>query len=272
MTALGARLVAISPQLPDGSLSTAEANELTFDVLSDVGNRVARSFGLVCLCPNSCARRCGRTTKRCRESTATTVGAAGAGHVCRRPRRLRRSRRVDVDYAIAWSLTPSSQRCGRCARRDPAGHASTRNIRSKPPPSQVATTLSQGHTMIRFYFHPTPNPRRLPSSLKRPAFPTRSSQSTPARASSTRPRSGRSTRTARYRRSSIRTGPVARRRGCSIPPQSCFTLLKDRPAPRQARGPSRAALMLLFIASGLGPFSGQAVHFQFAAPEGLNTR
>jgi peroxiredoxin len=47
ISALGARLVAISPQLPDGSLSTAEANELTFDVLSDVGNRVARSFGLV---------------------------------------------------------------------------------------------------------------------------------------------------------------------------------------------------------------------------------
>jgi peroxiredoxin len=47
MTALGARLVAISPQLPDGSLSTAESNELTFAVLSDVGNRVARTFGLV---------------------------------------------------------------------------------------------------------------------------------------------------------------------------------------------------------------------------------
>ena len=27
---------------------------------------------------------------------------------------------------------------------------------------------------------------------------------------------------------------------------------------------------LLFIASGLGPFSGQAVHFQFAAPGGLD--
>ena len=26
-----------------------------------------------------------------------------------------------------------------------------------------------------------------------------------------------------------------------------------------------------FIASGLGPFSGQAVHFQFAAPEGLDS-
>jgi peroxiredoxin len=51
MTALGARLVAISPQLPDGSLSTAETNELTFDVLSDAGNRVARSFGLVYALP-----------------------------------------------------------------------------------------------------------------------------------------------------------------------------------------------------------------------------
>ena len=51
MVALGARLVAISPQLPDRSLSTAETNELTFDVLSDVGNTVARRFGLVYALP-----------------------------------------------------------------------------------------------------------------------------------------------------------------------------------------------------------------------------
>lgn len=49
--ALGAQLFAISPQLPDGSLSTAETNELTFDVLSDVGNTVARRFGLVYALP-----------------------------------------------------------------------------------------------------------------------------------------------------------------------------------------------------------------------------
>jgi peroxiredoxin len=48
---LGASLVAISPQIPDGSLSTAETNVLTFDVLSDVGNRVAQSFGLVYALP-----------------------------------------------------------------------------------------------------------------------------------------------------------------------------------------------------------------------------
>jgi peroxiredoxin len=47
MAALGARLVAISPQLPDQSLSTAQADELTFHVLSDVGNQAARRFGLV---------------------------------------------------------------------------------------------------------------------------------------------------------------------------------------------------------------------------------
>src|SRR5271154_4790584 len=52
ITALGGRVIAISPQLPDGSLTTAEMNELSFDVLSDVGNRVARSFGLVYALPD----------------------------------------------------------------------------------------------------------------------------------------------------------------------------------------------------------------------------
>lgn len=44
---LGAALVAISPELPDRSLSTVEKNELGFPVLSDVGNEVARGFRLV---------------------------------------------------------------------------------------------------------------------------------------------------------------------------------------------------------------------------------
>ena len=44
---LGTTVVAISPQLPDNSLSTKEKDELTFPVLSDVGNKVARRFGIV---------------------------------------------------------------------------------------------------------------------------------------------------------------------------------------------------------------------------------
>jgi peroxiredoxin len=51
ISALGARLVAISPQLPDQSFSTAQTDELTFDVLSDVGNVAARRFGLVYALP-----------------------------------------------------------------------------------------------------------------------------------------------------------------------------------------------------------------------------
>ncbi len=44
---LGASLVAVSPQTPDNSLSTAEKKGLTFPVLSDLGNVVARQYGLV---------------------------------------------------------------------------------------------------------------------------------------------------------------------------------------------------------------------------------
>ena len=44
---LGAELVTISPQMPDNSLSTAEKLALDFEVLSDVGNKVAGDFGLV---------------------------------------------------------------------------------------------------------------------------------------------------------------------------------------------------------------------------------
>ena len=43
----GARLVAISPQQPDQSLSTKEKAELTFSVLSDPGSRVASKLGIV---------------------------------------------------------------------------------------------------------------------------------------------------------------------------------------------------------------------------------
>jgi peroxiredoxin len=51
IAALGGQIIAISPQLPDGSLSVVEKNALEFDVLSDVGNVVGRSFGLVYALP-----------------------------------------------------------------------------------------------------------------------------------------------------------------------------------------------------------------------------
>lgn len=43
----GAALVAISPQRPDGSLTMQETNGLTFTVLSDGGNTIARRLGIL---------------------------------------------------------------------------------------------------------------------------------------------------------------------------------------------------------------------------------
>jgi peroxiredoxin len=43
----GIGLVAISPQTPDGSLSTKETKELTFTVLSDPGNQIAAQLGIL---------------------------------------------------------------------------------------------------------------------------------------------------------------------------------------------------------------------------------
>jgi peroxiredoxin len=40
------QLVAISPQAPDESLSTAEKDELAFAVLSDIGSATAKAYGI----------------------------------------------------------------------------------------------------------------------------------------------------------------------------------------------------------------------------------
>ncbi|MFI5387113.1 MAG: peroxiredoxin-like family protein [Fimbriimonadales bacterium] len=47
IVAAGASLLAISPEKPDDTVSTAEKNALTFPVLSDVGQSVAKAFGIV---------------------------------------------------------------------------------------------------------------------------------------------------------------------------------------------------------------------------------
>lgn len=47
IAAAGASMVAISPEKPDDTVSTAEKNALSFPVLSDVGQRVGKAFGVV---------------------------------------------------------------------------------------------------------------------------------------------------------------------------------------------------------------------------------
>jgi peroxiredoxin len=51
VSALGASLIAISPQAPDESLLTADKNDLAFPVLSDAASSVAAAFGIVFALP-----------------------------------------------------------------------------------------------------------------------------------------------------------------------------------------------------------------------------
>ena len=42
----GGRLVAVSPQVPDESLSLVDKHDLAFDVLSDIGSEIAKRYGI----------------------------------------------------------------------------------------------------------------------------------------------------------------------------------------------------------------------------------
>jgi len=53
LTALGANLVAVSPQLPEHNRELIRTRRLTFEILSDRGNEVAARFGLRFAMPES---------------------------------------------------------------------------------------------------------------------------------------------------------------------------------------------------------------------------
>jgi len=51
----GAHLIALTPELPDKSLSTSEKHDLKFEVLSDVGNKIGKEYGIVFTLTNDVA-------------------------------------------------------------------------------------------------------------------------------------------------------------------------------------------------------------------------
>ncbi|MFH8694506.1 peroxiredoxin-like family protein [Streptomyces chartreusis] len=55
ITACGARLVAVSPQIADESLTLTEKYDLAFDVLSDIGSDTAKQYGLAFDLPDDLA-------------------------------------------------------------------------------------------------------------------------------------------------------------------------------------------------------------------------
>ncbi|QFR33772.1 glutathione S-transferase family protein [Ancylobacter sp. TS-1] len=125
--------------------------------------------------------------------------------------------------------------------------------------------------MIRFYFHPTPNPAKVALLLEETGLPyelvpvdtSKGEQHSPefrainpnGKVPAIVDTDGPGGREARVFDSSAILLYLAEKTGTFLgAPQ-------DRP---------ELLSWLMFIASGLGPFSGQSVHFQHAAPEGLD--
>src|ERR1700760_1939911 len=125
--------------------------------------------------------------------------------------------------------------------------------------------------MIRFYFHPTPNPAKVSLFLEEAGLPY---EMVPVDTSKGEQH------LAAFRKINpngkvpaiVDTEGPGGREARVFDSSAILLYLADKTGTFRGAPEDRPELLswLFFIASGLGPFSGQAVHFQFAAPEGLD--
>jgi GSH-dependent disulfide-bond oxidoreductase len=124
--------------------------------------------------------------------------------------------------------------------------------------------------MIRFYFHPTPNPAKVALFLEEVDLPyemipvdtSKGEQHLPA---------FRAVNPNGKVPAIIDTEGPGGKEVRVFDSTAILVYLAEKTGRFLGAPAERPELLswLLFIASGLGPFSGQAVHFQFAAPDGL---
>lgn len=125
--------------------------------------------------------------------------------------------------------------------------------------------------MIRFYFHPTPNPAKIALFLEEaglayetiPVDTMKGEQHAPA---------FRAINPNGKVPAIVDTEGPGGTEARVFDSSAILLYLGDKTGQFLGRPADRPELLswLFFIASGLGPFSGQAVHFQWAAPEGLD--
>src|SRR6201996_947428 len=125
--------------------------------------------------------------------------------------------------------------------------------------------------MIRFYFHPTPNPAKIALFLEEAGLPfemvpidtSKGEQHTPA---------FRAINPNGKVPAIVDTEGPGGKEARVFDSTAILLYLAEKTGKFLGTPEDRPELLswLLFIASGLGPFSGQAVHFQYAAPEGLS--
>jgi len=125
--------------------------------------------------------------------------------------------------------------------------------------------------MIRFYFHPTPNPAKIALFLEETGLPYETIPVDTSKGWQHLP-SFRAINPNGKVPAIVDTEGPSGKEARVFDSTAILIYLAEKTGKLLGTPTDRPELLswLLFIASGLGPFSGQAVHFQFAAPEGLD--
>lgn len=125
--------------------------------------------------------------------------------------------------------------------------------------------------MIRFYFHPTPNPAKIALFLEESGLPYEVIPVDTSKGEQHAPAFRKINPNGKVPAIVDTDGPGGREARV-FDSTAILIYLAEKTGSFQGAPADRTELLswLLFIASGLGPFSGQAVHFQFAAPEGMD--
>ena len=125
--------------------------------------------------------------------------------------------------------------------------------------------------MIRFYFHPTPNPAKVSLLLEETGLPYEIVPVDTSRGDQHAPAFRSINPNGKVPAIVDLDGPGGS--PARVFDSSAILLYLGEKVGRFVGSPAeRPELLswLFFVASGLGPFSGQAVHFQYAAPSGLD--
>jgi GSH-dependent disulfide-bond oxidoreductase len=125
--------------------------------------------------------------------------------------------------------------------------------------------------MIRFYFHPTPNPAKVALFLEEAGLPYEVIPVDTSKGEQHRPAFRAINPNGKVPAIVDTDGPGGKEARV-FDSTAILIYLAEKTGKFLGKTEDRPELLswLLFLASGLGPFSGQAVHFQFAAPDGLD--
>jgi GST-like protein len=125
--------------------------------------------------------------------------------------------------------------------------------------------------MIRFYYHPTPNPAKIALFLEEAGLDYEVVPVDTSKGQQHDPEFRKINPNGKVPAIVDLDGPGGQE-ATVFDSTAILLYLAEKTGRFLGQPQDRPALLswLLFLASGLGPFSGQAVHFQHAAPEGLD--